>query len=265
MPGPIFTLAGVLTLTALLALAAAPAAAAPTVLAIFAHADDETGPGPALTAQAKTGKVRIAYITDGRYGVREGYEVPEGETLVAVREEEARCAARVRGFEPPVFFGFTDMLAGGDNVGEQLARLRGAVARIAEEIERVNPDIVVTFGPGGYTGHPDHRLAGALVREAALSRDWGEMRLLEFALTTSQIETMGGRALSLIGEADGSLDIAVRFDDDVRATESEALGCYVSQFSEAQMQAIRAAADADTSNTRWFREIVLKRTAREGF
>lgn len=249
----------------LMLMAAAQAKEPPTILAIFAHADDETGPGPALTAHAKTGKVHIAYVTDGRYGVREGFALPEGETLIAIREEEARCAARIRGFEAPVFFGFTDMLAGGENVGEQMARLRAASARIVEEIERVKPDIVVTFGPTGYTGHPDHRLVGALVREAMASRDWGGVRLLEFALSKSQIETMGGRGLSLIGEEDASLNVAVGFGAAERAKESEALGCYVSQFSEAQMQAIRAAADRDDSNVRWFREAPLKTKKRKGF
>lgn len=31
-----------------------------------------------------------------------------------------------------------------------------ALARLAPIVERVRPDTIVTFGPDGITGHPDH-------------------------------------------------------------------------------------------------------------
>lgn len=249
------------------AVCAAPAAAKEpaTILAIFAHPDDETGPGPALTAHAKIGEVHIAYVTDGRYGVREGFGVAvDSDALVAVREEEGRCAAAARGFEPPAFFGFPDQIVGNAGVLEQIQRLSAAAARIDEEIERVKPDIVVTFGPGGYTGHPDHRLVGALVEQAMLSRDWGETRLLTFAPTNGQVADMH-RAFPLIGQAESSMNVAVRFGDNVRAVEEKAFRCHDSQFSPEQMDEILGALARDESNTRWFREVPLKLKKREGF
>ena len=36
-----------------------------------------------------------------------------------------------------------------------------ATDRIAEVIARVRPDTIVTFGPDGMTGHPDHRAVSA--------------------------------------------------------------------------------------------------------
>ncbi|MEQ8934239.1 MAG: PIG-L family deacetylase [Amphiplicatus sp.] len=245
--------------------AAAAAKTPKTILAIFAHPDDETGPGPALTMHAKTGKVHIAYVTDGRYGVREGLGVAiNSDELVALRKEEGRCAAAARGLEAPVFFGFPDQIVGDATVIEQIQRLSAATARIVEEIERVSPDIVVTFGPGGYTGHPDHRLVGALVQQAMLSREWGDMRLLTFAPANSQVEIMD-RAFPLIGQSDASLNVAVHFGDDVLAVEEKAFRCHDSQFSPEQMDEILGALARDTTNTRWFREVPLKQKVRKGF
>ena len=52
-----------------------------------------------------------------------------------------------------------------------LGRMREAIARIVAEVRRVRPDVVVTFGPDGVYGHPDHvaisQLATAAVTCAA--------------------------------------------------------------------------------------------------
>jgi LmbE family N-acetylglucosaminyl deacetylase len=41
-----------------------------------------------------------------------------------------------------------------------------AVADLATAIQRVRPDVIVTFGPDGMTGHPDHRAVSAWVTTA---------------------------------------------------------------------------------------------------
>lgn len=236
------------------------------ILAIFAHPDDDTGPGAALARYAAAGaRVHVAYVTDGRYGVRAGFGVPvDSDELVQLRQEEARCAAKARGTETPVFFGFPDQIVGNAAILEQMQRLNEAAARVAEEIERVKPDVVVTFGPGGYTGHPDHRLVGDLVEQAMFSRDWGSTRLYEFSPSNGQIEAMG-RAFPLVGQAEATLNVAVTFGETERAKEAAALRCYASQFSEEQMQAILDAEARDQTNTRRFREIQLTLKKREGF
>src|SRR5688500_13517433 len=37
--------------------------------------------------------------------------------------------------------------------------------RIAAEIQRLRPDALITWGPEGGTGHPDHRLVSELVTQ----------------------------------------------------------------------------------------------------
>ena len=40
------------------------------------------------------------------------------------------------------------------------------MAQVAALIERTRPDVIVTFGPDGMTGHPDHQTVSAWVTEA---------------------------------------------------------------------------------------------------
>ncbi len=60
-----------------------------TILAIFAHPDDETTVSPLLAKYAAEGaKVYIAVATDGRLGVTEHAQIPAGDSLASVRAGE---------------------------------------------------------------------------------------------------------------------------------------------------------------------------------
>lgn len=145
-----------------------PAAAADgprRLLAVFAHPDDETLVGPLLAAQARKGvKVHLATVTDGEKGTQAHAGIPAGAALARVREEELRCAAAALGIEPPTMLGFKDGELGriGGPPWAYLAEVEGAVASV---IRRVRPDAIVTFGPEGAYGHPDHRLVGTVVTQ----------------------------------------------------------------------------------------------------
>src|SRR5687767_287399 len=67
---------------------------APTVLAVFAHPDDERVVGPLLARLARQGTtVHLAIATDGSKGVREHAGIAAGPPLAAARKSEAECAA----------------------------------------------------------------------------------------------------------------------------------------------------------------------------
>jgi LmbE family N-acetylglucosaminyl deacetylase len=69
--------------------------------------------------------------------------------LANIREGELRAAASALGVREVSILDYTD---------QQLDRAtaREAVATIASHIRRVQPGVVVTFGPDGAYGHPDH-------------------------------------------------------------------------------------------------------------
>jgi LmbE family N-acetylglucosaminyl deacetylase len=140
------------------------------LVALLAHADDESAAVPVLARYAREGvHVYLIIASDGSAGSgTQAYLVrpdsgPKGEALAAVRVEEARCAASAIGAREPVLLGFPDGKLG-DYPGDRSLMYR-LTERIAKEIERLRPDVVVTWGPDGGTGHPDHRLVGNIATQ----------------------------------------------------------------------------------------------------
>ena len=73
------------------------------ILAVFAHPDDEQTVGPVLAKYAAEGaKVYLMTATDGRYGTAGHAHIPAGDSLVAARTLEIKCAAeRLGGYTRP--------------------------------------------------------------------------------------------------------------------------------------------------------------------
>jgi LmbE family N-acetylglucosaminyl deacetylase len=143
----------------------APSGHARTLMAIFAHPDDETLVAPVLSRYARDGvRVVLVIATDGRRGAAEWTGIPAGDSLAAVRANEARCSARALGIEPPILLGFPD--AGlSDFAPWPGKRLDTLAVRIDSILRVVRPDAVITWGPDGGYGHADHRLTGQVVTQ----------------------------------------------------------------------------------------------------
>jgi LmbE family N-acetylglucosaminyl deacetylase len=127
----------------------------PRLLAILAHPDDESlGFGGTLAKYAAEG-VETFLVTAtrgqrGRYrGHREGPDYPGAEALGVIRERELREAAATLGVaEVTVLDHFDSTL---DQVAASVI-----VPVLADHVRRVRPDVVMSFGPDGVYGHPDH-------------------------------------------------------------------------------------------------------------
>lgn len=254
---------------ALAASACAPAAERTFVpekaLVVVAHPDDETLFGPTLARLAREGAdIRIVYVADGRYGVREHAGL-EGDSLIAARQEEARCAARAYGAGEPVFLGFSSQLVGRGHIRDQFATLRAAGEAIAGEIERFAPDIIITFSPGGDTGHPDHRLVGDLTTEIILSRKSRDIRLFQAGWAESANALYLAAGLDFSAFPDDVFDVAFAHTGADEAASAEALRCYASQFTPEEIAGFIALEAADESDRRWFREIRLTTRQRDRF
>ncbi|MEO7966113.1 MAG: PIG-L family deacetylase [Gemmatimonadaceae bacterium] len=136
-----------------------------SLVAIFAHPDDETLIAPVLARYAREGKrVFLVIVTDGRLGAADHAKIPTGDSLATVRANEARCSARVLGIEPPILLGFHD--AGlADFAGWPGMRLDTLATRVDSLLRALHPAAVITWGPEGGYGHSDHRLTGAAVTQ----------------------------------------------------------------------------------------------------
>ena len=74
-----------------------------TLLAIFAHPDDESAIGEVLVKYAKLGhKVQVIIVTDGKDGTRVT-KIPPGDSLGKIRKQETTCSCMKMGIEAPIF------------------------------------------------------------------------------------------------------------------------------------------------------------------
>ena len=120
------------------------------ILGVFAHPDDETfGPGATLAKYAAAGAtVDIIMATRGEGG-ENNLAVKTDEPLGKIRERELRNADKILGINHIDFLDFID--------GELRQNIYFDIAKkIVNKIETFKPDVIITFEPGGVSGHLDH-------------------------------------------------------------------------------------------------------------
>ena len=151
---------------------AAPAGRAPRVLGLFAHPDDEVFcVGGTIARCAEAGAVTaIASLTHGEAGQIRDSAAATRRTLAGVRVKELELAATALGVDQ-----VTCLDLGDGRLGS--APLEDTAAAVRSLIEGFLPDVVVTFGPDGGFGHPDH-IASCLATEQVVRAMDAPPRLL---------------------------------------------------------------------------------------
>jgi LmbE family N-acetylglucosaminyl deacetylase len=133
-----------------------------TVLGVWAHPDDECYlmAATALAAAAAGSRVACVTATDGASGTTSDPVRWPADELAAIRRQELATSLEVLGIGEHTWLDLPD---GG------LGALDAAhgVGLLCEAIDRVRPDTVLTFGPDGMTGHPDHIAVGDWAERAA--------------------------------------------------------------------------------------------------
>jgi N-acetyl-1-D-myo-inositol-2-amino-2-deoxy-alpha-D-glucopyranoside deacetylase len=135
-----------------------------TMMAVFAHPDDETfGIGGTMARYGADPEVRVVLVcaTRGEAGEISDPKLATPERLGEVREQELRCACGLFGVDDLHFLGYRDSgMAGtpenGDPRALAMANAEEVVGRIAALIRRERPHVVVTHDETGGYGHPDH-------------------------------------------------------------------------------------------------------------
>ena len=211
-----------------------PAQVRRPVVAVFAHPDDERIIGPLLSRLAREGReTQLVIATDGAKGVRDFFHVPAGAELAAARAKEAACAAARLGVRKLRLLGLPDAgLASFDVLG----KLRSALVSI---IDSVSPSAIVTFGPEGGTGHPDHRLVGDVVTQIVESdARYSSMDLLYASLPTERLRTAPPASPTVNGMAEALLTVRVPFEERDLTAGREAFACHTSQYTPSEMDGI---------------------------
>lgn len=131
-----------------------------TILFVAAHPDDETfTAGGLLAAAAQNGQtVIVLTATKGEGGIQDESRWP-ADQLAQIRSSELAQALEIIGCAQHYWLDYADGGCATDSPDR-------AVQRIKELITEQQVDSIVTFGPDGLTGHPDHQTVSAWAAEA---------------------------------------------------------------------------------------------------
>jgi LmbE family N-acetylglucosaminyl deacetylase len=203
-----------------------------TLLAVFAHPDDEAYLVGGLMAVAADAGRRVVCVTATRGEL--GFPDDDPRSLderAAVREAELRACLEVLGVTEHHWLEQPD---GRCHVVDDAA----PVDRLRAIIDEIRPDTVATFGPDGQTLHPDHiavsRWTTLAVRAASVAPDllyavmtpeWVE----EFSQYVPMDEVMMVPGAEPPTVPEDELDLWFVCDDELAARKVRALRCQVSQ------------------------------------
>ena len=135
------------------------------LMCILAHPDDESlATGGILAKYAAAGvQTYLIMATRGERGwTGPVKDYPGPQALGRLREAELRAAAHVLRLREVVFLDYQD----GDL--DQADPTEG-VGKIAAQIRRLRPEVIVTLDPTGIYGHPDHIAISQLATSAVLA------------------------------------------------------------------------------------------------
>ncbi len=216
-----------------------------TLLGVYAHPDDEGSSSGSLGQAAAAGhRAYVACATRGD-GVDAKISDPAlatRETLGEVRSQELVCACARLGIEPPRFLGYQD--------GEvDQVPLEDAARAVARLIRELRAQIVITHGPEGGYGHPDHiAVSHFTTRAFELAADpavdlglppFTPAKLYYTAMPRSYLQAVPsfrdrradirGQALSFVGVPDETITTEVPVADWL-TRKLEALSCHRTQF-----------------------------------
>jgi LmbE family N-acetylglucosaminyl deacetylase len=132
------------------------------ILFVLAHPDDETFICGGTIARYANSGVPVSYVcgTRGESGTVDP-ELTMDRSIAEVRSAELACAAGHLGLDKVYFLGYRDSgMAGSTDANDPRSLFQAPLGEIAERlaaiIREVRPRIVVTHGPYGEYGHPDH-------------------------------------------------------------------------------------------------------------
>jgi len=206
----------------------------PVLLAVFAHPDDESFRcGGTLALLARRGiQVHSLTATRGEAGSCGEPPVCRAEELGVVREQELRCACAALGIAPPIFLDYFD---------GKLAEVneKNAVTRIIKEIQKLRPQVLLTWPSDGLSGHPDHIAVSCWTKQAyeeIVKNTEAPLALYHLAIPHSVANALSLAKLYSIPDEDISLTVDVA---EVWEQKLAAIRCHRTQTGDSPILAAR--------------------------
>jgi N-acetyl-1-D-myo-inositol-2-amino-2-deoxy-alpha-D-glucopyranoside deacetylase len=167
---------------------------------VFAHPDDESfGFGGLLSAMTDLGhETTYVVATRGEAGEILVPGLATREDIGEVREGELRAALDILGIRDLRILGYRDSgMAGSAENAHPRAFVNQDADIVSDQVVEVllekRPDIVLTYGPDGIYGHPDHIMASTVATAAvhkAGDRGWQTPNLYYSAAPKPRIKWM---------------------------------------------------------------------------
>ena len=228
-----------------------------TVLGVWGHPDDEAYLSAGLMMRALSDGHRVVCVTATRGEA--GFPAHDQRSIAerqAVREAELAACLGVLGVTEHRWLGYGDGRCA-DVPDEE------AVAVLADVMTEVRPDTVLTFGPDGGTGHPDHvaacrwstlaferaALAGSRLLYSTKTREWANR--VYVGVDPSTVMMVEGLEPESVDP--GELAVWFTCDDSLLARKVDALRAQASQV-EPFVQAVGEAAYTELVRDEFFRE-----------
>ena len=128
-----------------------------TLLGVWAHPDDEAYTSAGLMAEFRRRGDRVVVVTAtlGEHGTNDPHEWPP-HRLAEHRRTELRNSLAALDVDELHLLGYED----------GTCTLYDGSDEVAALIDEIEPDVIVTFGPEGMTGHPDHRAVSRWTTDA---------------------------------------------------------------------------------------------------
>lgn len=221
-----------------------------TIVSVGAHPDDETFCAGGLLAAAVRNGQKVACITAtrGEAGSQDEAEWPTSK-MAAVRTQELQDALKAIGVKQLHILDFPDG-------GLKDVKLAAGGEATAKYIERYQPDTILTFGPDGLTGHPDHQAVSAWVDEAVKLLDKKPI-VYHAVVTVDQYH-------HYLKAADEKLDIFFKTDQPPLATDDQCDICFVctDELCDCKQEAFRRMPSQYTKMKQAFGQDYLKEAFR---
>ena len=220
------------------------------VVAVHAHPDDEaiTTAGVIADLTRRGADVLVVTCTLGEEGevIGEPYQhlvVDEADQLGGFRIAELRASLDAIGARG-AFLGGAGRFRDSGMAGSSASRNPrafvnsgdAAVAELAAVFEAERPHLVITYGPDGGYGHPDHIRAHEITHLAAervsVPRILWAVRLAAETAALMPDDTPDGWRLPEPGELDGvdTSDVAVALDEHAYSAKIEAMRAHATQL-----------------------------------
>jgi len=232
-----------------------------TILGIFPHPDDENMIGAVLAKYSRLGhNVFIIIATDGKDGTRVT-KIPAGDSLGLIRQQETICACEKLRINPPIYL-HIDRLDTKFGVRPYLNGRKKTMQELKKYIDKINPDLLLTFGPDGEYGHSEHIVTGAMVTELLLKEGWVDKYPLYFPVDIKE-DVIDDDELSYIDEK--YINLKVIYSDEDEQKMIEAANCYVTQFTPEETKELTDLVTKNKLNTKYFRRFIVSQKTRTEF